>query len=283
MKLVFSRKGFDSRSGGFPSPILPDGRLISFPIPEEHQEAGISYDDLLLDDHTSYQSLAEKLGMRTVLRGHDRIPIKHAVAHLDPDINAAVRPRPDNWMPIFGQANQAQTHLLNNHVGQGDIFLFFGLFRNVSQNGNSLKYYGPMLHVIWGYMEIGQVVNITNAQIAGTLAWARSHPHMTHWDRTNNTVYIASSRLSLLPSRPGAAVFHFREDRVLTKKNATCSIWTLPGVFEAVKTTMTYHRSPGRWPPTEGDNVTLNTVGRGQEFVTTATPEIQKWVRGLIE
>ena len=33
MKLVLSRKGFDSSSGGCPSPILPDGQMLSLPIP----------------------------------------------------------------------------------------------------------------------------------------------------------------------------------------------------------------------------------------------------------
>ena len=35
MRLILSRKGFDSSAkfGGGPSPILPDGRLVSFPIP----------------------------------------------------------------------------------------------------------------------------------------------------------------------------------------------------------------------------------------------------------
>lgn len=32
MKLIFSRKGFDSSAGGVPSPIV-EGRPISFPIP----------------------------------------------------------------------------------------------------------------------------------------------------------------------------------------------------------------------------------------------------------
>ena len=35
MKIILSRKGFDSgkSSGCFPSPILPNGKIISFPIP----------------------------------------------------------------------------------------------------------------------------------------------------------------------------------------------------------------------------------------------------------
>lgn len=33
MRIIISRKGFDSKYGGVPSPILPDGRLLSLPIP----------------------------------------------------------------------------------------------------------------------------------------------------------------------------------------------------------------------------------------------------------
>ena len=45
MKIIFSRKGFDSVSGRVPSPILPDGRLLSLPIPDKG--SSIRYDDLL--------------------------------------------------------------------------------------------------------------------------------------------------------------------------------------------------------------------------------------------
>ena len=34
MKIVLGRKGFDSGWGGNPSPILPEGRLVSLPIPD---------------------------------------------------------------------------------------------------------------------------------------------------------------------------------------------------------------------------------------------------------
>ena len=33
MKIILSRKGFDSKFGGMASPILPDGTLLSLPIP----------------------------------------------------------------------------------------------------------------------------------------------------------------------------------------------------------------------------------------------------------
>ena len=35
MRVILSRKGFDSQYGGMPSPILPDGTLLSLPIPSK--------------------------------------------------------------------------------------------------------------------------------------------------------------------------------------------------------------------------------------------------------
>lgn len=35
MRIILSRKGFDSEYGGCASPILPDGKMISMPIPSE--------------------------------------------------------------------------------------------------------------------------------------------------------------------------------------------------------------------------------------------------------
>lgn len=43
MKVILSGKGFDSSYGGQASPILPDGTLLSLPIPSYEL---IGYDDL---------------------------------------------------------------------------------------------------------------------------------------------------------------------------------------------------------------------------------------------
>ncbi len=42
VKLILSRKGFDSSSGGVPSPIFSDGRMLSLPIPEQDEWAEAS-------------------------------------------------------------------------------------------------------------------------------------------------------------------------------------------------------------------------------------------------
>ena len=44
MKIILSRKGFDAEYGGQPSPILPDGTLLSMPIP--YPDEVIKYTDL---------------------------------------------------------------------------------------------------------------------------------------------------------------------------------------------------------------------------------------------
>ena len=59
MKIILSRKGFDSGSGGCPSPILPDGRLISLPIPVEGER--LSYGDLSFDKGASYFDIMNTL------------------------------------------------------------------------------------------------------------------------------------------------------------------------------------------------------------------------------
>ena len=41
MKIILSRKGFDSENGGYASPILPDGSLVSLPIPNTTSRPGI--------------------------------------------------------------------------------------------------------------------------------------------------------------------------------------------------------------------------------------------------
>ena len=41
--MILSRKGFDSKNGGIASPILPDGTLLSLPIPQEN---GREYEEL---------------------------------------------------------------------------------------------------------------------------------------------------------------------------------------------------------------------------------------------
>jgi hypothetical protein len=44
MKIILSRKGFDSSSGGVPSPIFSDGDMLSLPIPD--RASTVKYDEI---------------------------------------------------------------------------------------------------------------------------------------------------------------------------------------------------------------------------------------------
>ena len=141
MKLILSRKGFDSSAGGVPSPIFPDGRMLSFPIPDKN--SAIAYGDISHEGGSLGDLVADLTD--------GRIP-PHYRAHIDPDLKTDSLPRLPDWRPIFGQTGQAQGHLRNNNVEQGDLFLFFGLFRRVEMVNDAYTWAGDSrpCHAIWG-------------------------------------------------------------------------------------------------------------------------------------
>ncbi|NCB03524.1 MAG: hypothetical protein EOM67_15440 [Spirochaetia bacterium] len=69
MKVILSRKGFDSKYGGRPSPILPDGTLLSLPIPYSQ---GRAYSELSYAGQT-YEEIIKQLNPR----------FRHTTCHLD--------------------------------------------------------------------------------------------------------------------------------------------------------------------------------------------------------
>ena len=90
MRIVLSRKGFDSVSGGGPSPVPEDGTMLSLPIPELPGQGYApgnleevnwrKYDDLALDDD---------------IKKHYQLSGKYC--HLDPDIRPDLWRCGDNW------------------------------------------------------------------------------------------------------------------------------------------------------------------------------------------
>jgi hypothetical protein len=98
-----------------PSPIL-DGEMLSMPIPAQENAACCRFSDLTHGDW-NYLDLLRAL----------KPSFKDARCHLDPDIRPGLVRR-EGWMPAFGQVGAAETHLENQGVGMGDLFLFFGWF-----------------------------------------------------------------------------------------------------------------------------------------------------------
>lgn len=120
MKIILSRKGFDSAYGGYPSPITPGGEMISLPIPLDD---AIRYSDLKIGRSTFYDIIAD-LKPEIKLEGKRLDLNRETRCHLDPDICKDSMEREPGWKPCFGQIDAAQSHLENQQVHVGDLFLF---------------------------------------------------------------------------------------------------------------------------------------------------------------
>ena len=164
-----------------------------------------------------------------------------------------------------------------NGVCPGDLFLFWGLFRNFDEEKT---WVGERRHVIWGWLQIGDVVpvdeKLRSALGQDTWRWAADHPHAQFETDPTNTLYVAAEELRLPDGLgqglPGAGAFDFdAPDRHLTAAHAetpltwSLPLWFLPGQRRA----LTYHANPIRWR-TQGERVLLRAASRGQEFVLDA-------------
>ncbi|MCV0384296.1 MAG: hypothetical protein K5799_12755 [Erythrobacter sp.] len=218
MRIVFSRKGFDSASGGGPSPIL-DGVPVSLPIP-----AGIA-------SATTYGDLG--LGALVARASRGRIG-EDDPCHHDPMFLA-------NDTCLFGQCGAAQTHLANRGVGEGDVFLFFGLFRDEGT--------GEPHHRIFGFLRIARMVRLSAGVPDDLLEHA--HPHALALHGSNDTVYCGEGRQAR----------HAGDDLRLTVPGGPPSLWHRPDWLR--RGSLTYHDRDDRW--LRGGR--LRSVARGQEFV----------------
>lgn len=276
MKLILSRKGFDSANGGCPSPIL-DGQLCSLPIPDAG--APTRYAEISSFNGSSIVRIVEDLTRGRVQQSDG--------AHLDPDLRRDAIPRSAGWRSIFGQAAAAQSHLARQEVGRGNLFLFFGCFRQAEKVGGGFRFVrdAPKLHVIFGWLQVASVSRATS-ELAIEIPWAEGHPHLAAPERyKNNTLYFASDRLSSIGLKTrGAGTFdRIRPELILTKTDSNCSVWQLPRWFHPNgRPALSYHSKPTRWTDCD-DSMRLQSVGRGQEFVLDVDeyPEARGWLRSI--
>jgi hypothetical protein len=162
MRIIFSRKGFDSAAGGGPSPIV-GGQPVSLPIP-----AGIA-------SRTTYGALG--LGEHVTAASGGRYG-PDDLCHHDPLFLPEGR-------CLFGQCGAAQSHLANRGVGVGDVFLFFGLFRAEG---------GDLHHRIFGYLVVEEVIALPEGVPDELMAWG--HPHALALHGTNDAIYAGPGQVA---------------------------------------------------------------------------------------
>lgn len=278
MKVILSRKGFDSQYGKINSPILPDGTMLSLPIPQNNDS--IKFYELSYKDK-SYLDLIKEL------KPNWKYPDNQA-AHLDPDIRKeAYNNRSKDWRPIFGQSAAAQGHLKKQGVGIGDIFLFFGSFQETEYYNQKLQYrknanYPKGRHAIFGYLQIGEILELnTDADYDVLPSFSKYHSHANRnfiendgKVRSNNCIYIASDKLSFNSNLPGGGTLNYDEKRILTKKGRNKSMWHLPGFLKELK--ITYHKEESFI------NDYFQSAAKGQEFVIQEDEQLTEWVKRII-
>ena len=266
MKVILSRKGMDSEAGGIPSPILPDGTLLSLPIPDN--TSGQKYSELYYNGQ-SLQEIIHQLKPRFNFS-------KNPTCHLDPDIYNTITNKPTTWKPAFGQWDIPAAHLDKLDVDIGDIFLFYGMFQQTRLQADGTLAFNkgsPIRHIIYGYMRVGDILR-DEQKITDFYPW---HPHSNNTNHANNRLY--------LPAEYGT--FRYTETLVLTQSGQNNrSLWQLPPFFAQKSISISWQGN--NHPVLKNGFSLLNSSARGQEFIITADTEKQennlhKWVENMIQ
>lgn len=255
--------------------------MLALPIPDS--DSPVAYGDLKsgIKKGLSVGELVSDLTKEKVLSEHG--------AHLDPDLIRSMHPRKRHWKPLLGQSGAAQGHLRNQGVGTGDVFLFFGLFRDAEYREGRWQFVKDTApkHIIWGWMKVGDVLSVDDLrQESGKIpAWLEYHPHLQYPEDRNNTLYIASESDVF-----DSVASHF----TLTASDASGpSQWALPEWFypwsrsgKAIRTPLSFHQKKERWQKENNTGYCrLQCAARGQEFVLDADeyPEATQWLHSLID
>ncbi len=300
MKLILSRKGFDSENGGCASPIFEDDSMVSLPIPTANAPHTLA---CATAHHAEFKSrdVLQDLTRRKALANRRT---KDMAVHLDPYLRRYGAASPAvGWRPAFGQDGGAQGHLQKQNVEKGDLFLFFGWFRKVQFHNGRWRYVpkSPDLHVLFGWLQIGEVLSVDRDAPDSSLQkpWLVDHPHWrcrSDMDE-QNTIYVASEKLIVDDDdlgMPGGGVFRrFESHLQLTDSDASGrSLWRLPGWFHPAapgRPRLSHHETIGRWEWVDERRsyTRLQTVAIGQEFVMDlgATPRVptHAWLRALFQ
>lgn len=267
MKVILSRKGFDSSNGGIVSPIFENGEMISFPIPSRDKDtfgslqyAGVSYTKILSD--LRYKG--------------------NQYCHIDPDLDQNRRfDKIDGWKPAFGQIDSSATYLKNIGVKEGDLFLFFGNFHCVKNDSGVYRYVRGTgdfykdndLQVIWGYLQVGEIVD--NPKEQEKLWW---HPHACEERRNNktNVIFKAMDKLTFDKSMAGAGLLSFDVKRVLTLENSNKATWKMNSVYDTKH--ILCNRSNSASNPERG----IYYAGIWQELGLVESETCSQWATSIV-
>ena len=260
-RIVLSRKGFDSVAGGVASPIFADEKIFSIPIPQKSPSPH-KYSNLKFNGLSGKEILKEASVKNVTISDY---------CHYDPLLTEKIG--------IFGQASASQTELKKNNVNVGDIFLFFGWFKQYSKKGKDL-------HHLFGWLQIDKIIENQKEIIEYLKNIDTKHPHgygdISRF--TNNTIYIAKKKM-VIPNKKlslkGFGLFkNTHSELILTEQRSSRSRWKLPDKYFSDTKNLFLNRL--KWK--DEKNCLVDCIGQGQEYILNAeeNPKIIDWVIELI-
>ena len=282
MRIILSRKGFDSSvQGGGSASFVYENDIYPLPIPEVGNK--IKYEDLLFDEDHNLLKVMRDLNIN-----------QFTECHFDPyitdkmlDKNSPIR----DWKKSLGQCDIAQNILAAEKINKDDLFIFFGWFNQIEVTDGKYKYspfsghHKEGVQMLYGYLQIDEIIDVNRT---GELLpdWVKSHPHYIQKDRFRgeNVVYTANDKLSFDPSKPGAGLFKFDKDLILTEGNKTRTNWILPKEFNPKNILEIKYLPKNNWTPLKNGKVRIKASSRGQEFVVIKDEKksIEEWAKNLI-
>lgn len=164
--------------------------------------------------------------------------------------------------------------LRNAGISAGDIFLFFGLFRETEfDREGKLKYVrgSKPVQVIYGYLQIGEI--LTEPEQIREYSW---HPHSVceNYQRGRNALFIPAEKLSICPDLKGYGVLSYRNDRVLTMDGKTAGTWK---DYEFLQPD---HIEGHRKNCAKGEGIYYQ--GQWQELIVCDDAGAQEWVKQIV-
>ena len=251
--------------------------MLSMPIPAAEGERGVSLKEIKWGKK-SYYDQVQKLYPKL-----DKLP---DLFHFDPDLNAKAKKRSNGWLPAFGQTGAAEGHLRSEKVKEGDIFLFFGSFVHTYHNDSGMLTWEKEheFHAIFGYLEIGEIIESKEIKQLSEESPYWDHPHCQNRDNygDNNAIYIATKKLGGT-DLPGAGTFEYQDHLRLTIPGYKKSQWSLPKYFHPDKGPSISRCSNLNRFRKLGDKVQFEAVSLGQDMVVNDPSGcVQEWAINLI-
>lgn len=272
MRVILSRKGFEPTHGGIPSPIMPDGTLLLLPKPDE--DGAESYYDFSYEDMTYYDiacSLSEEL----------REPLKNYRCHSECYITPEHHIHPSSWYPAYLRYGAMQTHLSHQRVSVGDIFLFYGCFRQTEYDANHKLHFvsnAPEQTIIFSYFQIGAIIkdySFISKQFKWPFHIRANTDHNQHY-----TIYLPTKKLSYNNQQPGFATLSYSPKLILTKPGYQYNHWCLPDFLCVPDVTISYHNNRNNgFLMGKGY---FKTSSISDEFVIHGTYDLKNWVHSMI-